>query len=117
MSLSAFLTSSIADEQLYMCVTASNKAHGKQVQQKASADHAALQAETQTALQAKDAEVQGLLADRRRLEAALASIKGQITSAASPARLTPEPVHSRISARTPVDSQTLRCNCQALYWL
>lgn len=77
-----------------------------QVQKQAAADASALQAETNRALQAKDAEVQGLLADRGRLEAALASIKGQITSAASPAR--PDIMQNKPLVRTSVDSHTLR---------
>ena len=77
-----------------------------QVQKQAAADAEALQAEVSSKLQAKDAEIQGLLADRGRLEAALASIKGQITSAASPAR--PDPMQNKPLVRTSMDSQTLR---------
>ncbi len=74
-----------------------------QVQSQAAADQASVQAQMQRTLQAKDSEIQGLLADRSRLEAALSSIKGQITAAASPAR-----PQNKALVRASVDSATLR---------
>ena len=62
-------------------------------------------------VQAKDCEIQGLLADRMRLEAALASIKGQVTAAASPARS--DSTINRPLRRASVDSQTLRSDGDA----
>lgn len=76
------------------------------MQSQAAADQASVQAQMQRTLQAKDSEIQGLLADRCRLEAALASIKGQITAAASPAR--PAPPQHKALVRASVDSSTLR---------
>ncbi|KAL3147663.1 hypothetical protein ABBQ32_002416 [Trebouxia sp. C0010 RCD-2024] len=78
----------------------------EQEQKQAVLDKAALQAEMRSAMQARDCEIQGLLADRMRLEAALASIKGQVTSAASPARS--DSTTNRPLLRASVDSQTLR---------
>jgi len=77
-----------------------------QVQSQAAADQASVQAQMQRTLQAKDSEIQSLLADRSRLEAALSSIKGQITAAASPAR--PVPPQNKALLRASVDSSTLR---------
>lgn len=77
-----------------------------QVQSQAAADQAGVQAQMQRTLQAKDSEIQGLLADRSRLEAALSSINGQITAAASPAR--PAPPQNKALFRASVDSATLR---------
>lgn len=77
-----------------------------QEQKQAVLAKAALQADMRSAMQAKDCEIQGLLADRLRLEAALASIKGQVTSAASPARS--DSTTNRPLLRASVDSQTLR---------
>ncbi len=77
-----------------------------QVQSQAAADQASVQAQMQRTLQAKDSEIEGLLADRSRLEAALSSIKGQITAAASPAR--PAPPQIKTLVRASVDSSTLR---------
>ena len=78
-----------------------------QAHRQASADKAALQAHMTSSLQAKDAEIQGLLANRGRLDAALAAIKGQITSAVSPARA--DPTQSKSLVRASLDSHTLRC--------
>lgn len=77
-----------------------------QEQKQAALDKLALQAEMRRVVQAKDSEIQGLVADRVRLDAALASIKGQVTSAASPARS--DSTTSKPSVRASVDSQTLR---------
>lgn len=77
-----------------------------QEQKQAALDKAALQAEMRRVVEAKDSEIQGLLADRVRLDEALASIKGQVTSAASPARS--DSTTSKPSVRASVDSQTLR---------
>ena len=77
-----------------------------QEQKQAALDKVALQAEMRRVVQAKDSEIQGLLADKVRLDAALASIKGQVTSAASPARS--DCTTSKPSVRASVDSQTLR---------
>lgn len=77
-----------------------------QVQSQAAAEQASIQAQMQRTLQAKDSEIQGLLADRSRLEAALSSIKGQITAAASPARSVPP--QNKALVRASVDSSTLR---------
>lgn len=77
-----------------------------QEQKQAALDKSALQAEMHRSLQAKDSEILGLVADRMRLDAALASIKGQVTSAASPARS--DSTTSKPSVSASVDSQTLR---------
>lgn len=66
------------------------------------------------ALQAKDAKIQALLADRARLDAALTSIKRQISSAASPAR--PDLHQTKALLRTSLHADTLRqalacCGC------
>ena len=63
----------------------------------------------QSALQAKDAQIQELLTERDRLEAALASIKGEITSVASPvAAAQPTAAKAKSLMRASVDSATLR---------
>ncbi|DBB07539.1 TPA: hypothetical protein ACH3X3_008996 [Trebouxia sp. C0006] len=85
---------------------AHNRLELQQVQSQAAADQASVQAQMQRTLQAKDSEIQSLLADRSRLEAALSSIKGQITAAASPAR--PVPPQNKALLRASVDSSTLR---------
>ncbi|KAL0040922.1 hypothetical protein WJX79_010101 [Trebouxia sp. C0005] len=85
---------------------AQNRLELQQVQSQAAADQAGVQAQMQRTLQAKDSEIQGLLADRSRLEAALSSINGQITAAASPAR--PAPPQNKALFRASVDSATLR---------
>ena len=72
----------------------------------------------QSNLQGKDAQIQELLTDRDRLEAALASIKGPITSVASPAAtVQATPGKAKSLVRSSVDSATLRqaaaslCDC------
>ena len=77
-----------------------------QVQSQAAADQANVQAQMQRTLQAKDSEIQGLLADRSCLEAALSSIKGQITASASTA--CPAVPQNKALVRASVDSSTLR---------
>ena len=78
------------------------------MQTQAGADKDGLQAEMRRALQAKDAEIEGLLADRVRLDAALSAINGQITSAASPARPGASLKQSQPLVQTSLDSHTLR---------
>ena len=84
-----------------------------QEQKQAALDEASLQAEMRRVVQVKDFEIESLLADRVRLEAALASIKGQVTSAASPARS--DSTISKPSVRASVDSQTLRSEQQLVF--
>ncbi|DBB04251.1 TPA: hypothetical protein ACH3X1_013272 [Trebouxia sp. C0004] len=85
---------------------AHNRLELQQVQSQAATDQASVQAQMQHTLQAKNFEIQGLLADRSRLESALSSIKGQITAAASPAR--PVLPQNQALVRASVNSSTLR---------
>ena len=84
-----------------------------QEQKQAALDKAALQAEMHRVVLAKDSEIQGLLADRVRLDAALASIKCQVTSAASPARS--DSTSGKPSVRASVNSQTLRSEQETFF--
>ena len=77
-----------------------------QEQKQAALEKVALQAEVRRVVLAKDSEIQSLLADRMRLDAALASITGQVTSPASPA--CSDSTTSKPSVRASADSQTLR---------
>ena len=63
----------------------------------------------QSTLQGKDAQIQQLLTERDRLEAALASSKGQINTVASPAAtVQATPGRPKSLVRSSVDSATLR---------
>lgn len=103
------------------CRTASIRVVGICLQAHESAQHvqADQKAQWQSTLQAKDAEIQDLLSDRDRLEAALATIKGQMTSVASPAAtVQPTAPQQKSLVRASVDSATLRqaqnalpCSC------
>ena len=77
-----------------------------QGQQQAAAKQASLQGEMQVALLAKDSEIDALLAERQRLDAALAAIKGQISSAASPAR--PHHLLTSSAVVSSLDADSLR---------
>lgn len=83
-----------------------NIALALQATEQAALAEAAQDDKFQSTVQSKDAQIEELLTERGRLEAALASIKGQITSVASPAQ--PGPAKATPLVRASVDSATLR---------
>lgn len=89
-----------------------------QVQESAQHMQADQEARWHSALQAKDAQIRELLSDRDRLEAALASKKGQTSSLASPAiPVQPTPPKQQSIVRASIDSSTLRQTYAALWLL